>query len=93
MSDHSVSAPNLSELQTHRSEKWRGFASDVLPLPVAEMDFPVAQPIRDLLTEMVAKSDLGYLGAIPELGHLRRKSEHARQDDEDHLRHRTTPQP
>lgn len=68
MSDHHVSAPNLAELQSHRSEKWRGFASDVLPLPVAEMDFPVAQPIRDLLTEMVAKSDLGYLGAIPELG-------------------------
>ena len=68
MSDHSVSAPNLAELQTHRSEKWRGFASDVLPLPVAEMDYPVAQPIRDLLSEMVAKSDLGYLGSIPELG-------------------------
>ena len=68
MSDHSVSAPNLAELQSHRSEKWRGFAADVLPLPVAEMDFPVAQPIRDLLTEMVAKSDLGYLGSIPELG-------------------------
>jgi cystathionine beta-lyase len=58
----------LAELQTHRSEKWRGFPADVLPLPVAEMDFPVAQPIRDLLAEMVAKSDLGYLGSIPELG-------------------------
>ena len=68
MSDHFVSAPNLAELQTHRSEKWRGFPADVLPLPVAEMDFPVAQPIRDLLAEMVAKSDLGYLGSIPELG-------------------------
>lgn len=68
MSDHSVSAPNLAELHTHRSTKWRDFESDVLPLPVAEMDFPVAQPIRDLLTEMVAKSDLGYLGSIPELG-------------------------
>lgn len=68
MSDHHVSAPNLAELQSHRSEKWRGFASDVLPLPVAEMDFPVAAPIRDLLTQMVATSDLGYLGAIPELG-------------------------
>ena len=67
MSDYSVSAPHLEELQTHRSEKWRGFAADVLPLPVAEMDFPIAQPIRELLTEMVAKSDLGYLGAIPEL--------------------------
>jgi cystathionine beta-lyase len=68
MSDHSVSAPHLSELLTHKSEKWRAFPSDVLPLPVAEMDFPVAQPIRDLLSEMIAKSDLGYIGPIPELG-------------------------
>ena len=68
MSDHEVSAHNLSELQTHRSEKWRGFAHDVLPLPVAEMDFPVAEPIRAILSEMVAHSDLGYLGPIPELG-------------------------
>lgn len=68
MSDHLATVPNLSVLQTHRSEKWRGFAKDVLPLPVAEMDFPVAEPIRAILTEMVATSDLGYLGPIPELG-------------------------
>jgi cysteine-S-conjugate beta-lyase len=68
MSDHLVSVPHLSVLQTHRSEKWRGFPKDVLPLPVAEMDFPVAEPIRAILTEMVATSDLGYLGSIPELG-------------------------
>ena len=58
----------LEELRTHKSEKWRAFPSDVLPLPVAEMDFPVAQPIRDALIEMVDKSDLGYLGLIPEMG-------------------------
>ena len=58
----------ISELQTHKSEKWRAFPSDVLPLPVAEMDFPVAEPIRRALIEMVNKSDLGYLGAIPEMG-------------------------
>ena len=58
----------LAELQTHKSEKWRAFPSDVLPLPVAEMDFPVAEPIRRALREMVDKSDLGYLGAIPEMG-------------------------
>lgn len=58
----------LAELQTHKSEKWRAFPHDVLPLPVAEMDFPVAEPIRRTLNEMVAKSDLGYLGAIPEMG-------------------------
>ena len=68
MSDHQFSAHNLAELHTHRSEKWRGFPSDVLPLPVAEMDFPVAEPIKAMLTEMVAHSDLGYLGPIPELG-------------------------
>ena len=68
MSDHQFSAHNLAELHTHRSEKWRGFPNDVLPLPVAEMDFPVAEPIKSMLTEMVAHSDLGYLGPIPELG-------------------------
>ena len=68
MSDHQFSAHNLAELHTHHSEKWRGFPQDVLPLPVAEMDFPVAEPIRAVLAEMVAHSDLGYLGPIPELG-------------------------
>jgi len=63
-----LSALSLQELQTHRSEKWRSFPRDVLPLPVAEMDFPVAEPIRAVLREMVDHSDLGYLGPIPELG-------------------------
>jgi cystathionine beta-lyase len=58
----------LEELQTHKSEKWRAFPADVLPLPVAEMDFPVAEPIRRTIIEMINKSDLGYLGNIPELG-------------------------
>ena len=68
MSDKNVVAQALSELLTHHSEKWRGFAADVLPLPVMEMDFPIAQPIKDVLLEMVSHSDLGYLGSVPELG-------------------------
>jgi cystathionine beta-lyase len=32
------------------------------------MDFPVAEPIRRTIIEMINKSDLGYLGNIPELG-------------------------
>lgn len=67
MSPIDVKAFSLEELRTHRSEKWREFPRDVLPLPVAEMDFPVAQPIRELLLEMVTNSDLGYLGPIPEV--------------------------
>lgn len=63
-----IEALPLSEMRTHRSEKWRGFPPDVLPLFVAEMDFPIAEPIKRQLLEMVSHSDLGYLSAIPELG-------------------------
>lgn len=63
-----IKVPSLRELQAHRSEKWRAFDRDVLPLPVAEMDFEVAEPIRDVMLEMVKNSDLGYLGPIPEAG-------------------------
>jgi cystathionine beta-lyase len=65
---HHLKAHDLSELQTHRSEKWRAFPKEILPLPVAEMDFPVAEPIRQTLREMIDHSDLGYLGSIPEMG-------------------------
>jgi cystathionine beta-lyase len=34
---------------------------------VAEMDFEVAPVIRAILTEMIQRSDLGYLGPIPEV--------------------------
>lgn len=49
------------------SSKWRRFPSDVIPMHVAEMDFEVAPEIRDVLTEMIERSDLGYLGPIPEV--------------------------
>lgn len=68
MRDQLISVPSLAELQKHRSEKWRGFSNDILPLPVAEMDFSVAEPIREILTEMISTSDIGYLGSIPEMG-------------------------
>ena len=63
-----LSAVTLAQLQKRRSAKWREFSSDVLPLPVAEMDFEIAKPIRDVLSEMISGSDTGYLGPIPELG-------------------------
>ena len=63
-----LTALPLSQLQKRRSAKWREFPSDVLPLPVAEMDFEIAKPIRDVLEEMIKGSDTGDLGPIPELG-------------------------
>ena len=60
-----LTALPLSQLQLRKSDKWRSFPADILPLPVAEMDFEIAQPIRDVLKEMIQGSDTGYLGPVP----------------------------
>jgi cystathionine beta-lyase len=57
----------LSELRKRKSVKWRQFPSDVLPLPVAEMDFPIAEEIKVALRDMIDRSDTGYLGPFPEM--------------------------
>ena len=57
----------LEQLRKRKSEKWRHYTADILPLPVAEMDFEIAQQVRDVLGEMLRTSDTGYLGDIPEL--------------------------
>jgi cystathionine beta-lyase len=41
-------------------EKWHLYADDVLPAWVADMDFPVAEPIQRALARMTENSDLGY---------------------------------
>ena len=62
-----VSALALDELRKRKSSKWRQYPSDVLPLPVAEMDFPIAPAVKASLQDMLDRSDTGYLGAFPEL--------------------------
>ena len=57
-----VEGLSLEQLRTRTSEKWSAFAPDVLPMPVAEMDFELAAPIRDMLIAMIANSDTGYMG-------------------------------
>ena len=44
------------------------FDAETIPLGLAEMDLPVARPIRATLTAMIDNSDLGYGGIAPELG-------------------------
>ena len=63
----SVRALALDELRKRKSSKWRQYPSDVLPLPVAEMDFPIAPAVKASLQDMLDRSDTGYLGAFPEL--------------------------
>ena len=57
----------LAELKKRKSTKWRDYGEEVLPLPVAEMDFEISPKIRKVLTEMIEQSDTGYLGSVPEL--------------------------
>lgn len=60
-------ADPLSLLRTRTSEKWTAYPPDVLPLFVAEMDFPLAEPIAQALTAAIRRSDTGYDGGSVEL--------------------------
>ena len=51
---------DLATLKTRLSEKWNTYPSDIHPAWVAEMDFPLAEPIRRVLERAVDRSDIGY---------------------------------
>ena len=61
-------ADPVGMLRQRRSAKWQTYPDDVLPLTVAEMDFPLAAPIAAALREAVERSDAGYAMAVPGLG-------------------------
>ncbi|MEU6809864.1 MalY/PatB family protein [Streptomyces sp. NPDC046831] len=51
---------SLEQLRRRTSMKWRTYPADVLPLWVAEMDAPLAEPVARAITEAVALGDTGY---------------------------------
>ena len=51
---------SLDRLRTRRSAKWTYYEPDVLPAWVAEMDFPLAAPVKAALTEAIDRDDTGY---------------------------------
>jgi cystathionine beta-lyase len=57
-----VHADPLELLRARTSEKWTAHPADVLPLFVAEMDYPLADPIIATLVERIRASDTGYVG-------------------------------
>lgn len=61
-------ADPLALLRTRTSTKWAVYPPDVLPMFVAEMDYPVAPEIAAKLVELVGRSDLGYDSRRPDLG-------------------------
>ena len=51
---------SLELLRLRHSAKWVKYPPDVLPAWVAEMDFALALPIREVLLSAVARGDTGY---------------------------------
>lgn len=51
---------SLGRLRLRTSMKWRTYPDDVLPLWVAEMDVPLAEPVVRAVTDALALGDTGY---------------------------------
>lgn len=58
-----VTALSLAELRERSSEKWREYPDDVLPLFVAETDFPLAPTVTAALERAVRIGDTGYVAS------------------------------
>jgi cysteine-S-conjugate beta-lyase len=56
-----VTAETLERLRQRTSEKWVEYPDDVLPLFVAEMDYPLAPVIAETLITRIQLSDTGYV--------------------------------
>lgn len=66
--DYRLDDLDLSRLRRRRSVKWSRYGDDVLPAWVAEMDFPLADPVKRALTRAIELDDTGY--ANPEASGL-----------------------
>ncbi|MGN8551367.1 UNVERIFIED_CONTAM: aminotransferase class I/II-fold pyridoxal phosphate-dependent enzyme [Microbacterium sp. SLM126] len=56
-----TTADPMSILRRRTSVKWRAYPDDVVPMFVAEMDFPLAPAIKAALLEAVELGDTGYV--------------------------------
>jgi cystathionine beta-lyase len=60
MGDLDLDRLDVGRLRARRGEKWQQYPDDVLPAWVAEMDYPLAEPIRGAIEGALALDDLGY---------------------------------
>lgn len=67
--NHPFDRITVDQLRGRRSLKWRRYPDDVIPAWVAEMDFPLAEPITAALVEMIEAGDTGYAfgGDLPQV--------------------------
>ncbi len=66
--DDSLEDLDREALKRRVSEKWNTYPKDVLPAWVAEMDYPLAPPIRAVLQHAIDCDDLGYPLDLRETG-------------------------
>ena len=55
------------QLRARGSQKWNNFPADVIPLWVAEMDFPMAPAVTEAIHATVAADGFGYAVKTQEL--------------------------
>jgi cystathionine beta-lyase len=55
-----LDALDVEDLRARQGEKWALYPPEVIPAWVADMDYPVAEPIQRVLRRAVAISDVGY---------------------------------
>jgi cystathionine beta-lyase len=60
IADNPLRRLTLEQLRRRTSMKWRTYPEDVLPLWVAEMDVPLAEPVARAVRDAVALGDTGY---------------------------------
>lgn len=56
-----LEALSLAELSARPGAKWSFYPEGVVPCWIAEMDFPIAEPIKTAIKAQVDSDDLGYL--------------------------------
>jgi len=56
-----LDALDVAALERRHGEKWATYPKGILPLWVAEMDYPLAGPIDAVLRDLLERGDFGYL--------------------------------
>lgn len=64
MTSFDVDAIDLVRLRERQSAKYQVYPADVIPAWVAEMDFPLAEPVARALHAAIDRSDAGYRMAM-----------------------------
>lgn len=56
---------SLDWIKKSRGQKWAKYPDDVIACDVADMDFPVAEPIQAYLRQVAERGDLNYVASVP----------------------------